>query len=335
MTDSIEDFDSTARELFNSLLAKSYEVEAKEQPIHAYYTPPLEELEGIDELPLFVEEDRDILMHRDAHFGTSFPLMLECYEEEGTPAVLDIDPERIATLMQLESAVGRNLAPFILQGPDAEKVAQSRKLYKEMRLQYEKSKKSPLTKALIDLILSEDEVAIRAKRAALIGPKIVPYLLQILDTPILFDPLFPGYGLAPQAACLALGNLKEKSAVKPLFELIGTTDFEIESASLRALSEIGDASKKFCIEQLQGRPITKNNERAAILASSLTLDDDLAECILTQLEDPEVQRREQLAVYLVLALSELKKPKALRLQAIVNFLPPSVQHEVNTIITSC
>jgi hypothetical protein len=129
--------------------------------------------------------------------------------------------------------------------------------------------------------------------------------------------------------------LQAKEAIRPLFELIGSAEFDTESAALQALRTIGKEAKKFCIEQLKCRPITKNNERAAILASSFELDDELAECILSELEDPEVQKKEHLATYLVLALSELKKPKALRLQAIANLLPPSVQHEVKVIITSC
>jgi len=323
-----EEYDLTARELFSSLLSKSFErIEEKEEAPGAYYEPPLG---GIDPntLPLLEEEDRDILMHRDAHFGKNFQIMLEHYEDEGIGAVLDVEPERIYSLMQLEESLGQNLAPYLLQGSDAEKVAQSIKLYKALRERIEYKNKAPLVAAISELILSEDEPETAAKKAAKEGPKLIPYLMQLLETAILYDPLFPGYGQAPIRAALTLGKLQASEAIKLLFGMIGTEDFETESACIQALCQIGKSAKDFVLEQLAARPITKNNERAAIVCSSLDVDDQLAEAIICQLEDPEVQRIASLATYLVLALPKVPEPLKMRFKALLPRMPESVREEM-------
>lgn len=322
-----EEFDITARALFDSLLEKSYEREETEDTnIGAYYEPPLDGLDTSN-LPLLEEEDRDIVMHRDAHFGKSFKLMLEHYEDEGIAAVLDVDPSRIEFLMDLEEKLGSNLAPYLLQGADAEKVAQSIRLYKALREQ-----KTPLVSAISELILSEEEPEVAASKAALHGPKLVEYLMQLLQTPTFYDPLFPGYGQAPMRACLALGMMKAKEAIKLMFGLIGCENFDTESAAVQALSLIGEPTKTFIISQLQSRPITKNNERAAIVASALEQDDELIEALIRELEDPAIQKIESLATYLVLACSYVPEKFRERFKQLLPKMPESVRHEMTTIL---
>jgi len=325
-----EEFDITARALFDSLLAKSFErttPEDEEGP-NAYYEPPLEGFDSA-ELPLLEEEDRDILMHREAHFGKNFEVMLEHYEEEGVAAVLDIDSRRIKELMDLEAALGQNLAPYLLQGSDAEKVAQSIRMYEALREQLEHSEKVPLVAAIAELILSEEENDIAAQKAALHGPKLIPYLIQLLRTNVLYDPLFPGYGQAPVRACLALGLLGAKEAIKLIFGLIGTENFDVESAAICALSNIGEPARTFCLAQLASRPITKNNERAAIVCSSIEDDDEVIEALITQLEDPEVQKNESLATYLVLACSHVPSHLKDRFKKLIALMPEPVRQEMN------
>ncbi len=329
-----EEFDITARALFDSLLEKSFErTVAEETPAGAYYEPPLEGLDT-SELPLLEEEDRDILMHRDAHFGKSFEIMIEHYENEGIGAVLDIDPRRIKSLMDIEDGLGQNLAPYLLQGPDAEKVAQSIRLYNALREQIENKKNAPLVAAISELILSEEESEVAAQEASTTGSELIPYLMQLIQTSVLYDPLFPGYGQAPAKACLALGKLKAKDAIKLLFGIIGTENFDTESAAILSLGLIGQPAREFCLEQLASRPITKNNERAAIVASSLKCDDELTEAIIGELEDPAVQKIESLATYLVLACSEISPKFKERFKLLASKMPDSVRQEMTTILKS-
>ncbi|MES2122812.1 MAG: hypothetical protein V4492_08575, partial [Chlamydiota bacterium] len=58
--------------------------------------------------------DHDILMHRDAHFGGSFALMLEYYQKEGKGAHPEFGTSRIEELMRLEDECGENLAELVL-----------------------------------------------------------------------------------------------------------------------------------------------------------------------------------------------------------------------------
>lgn len=330
-----EEFDLTARALFDSLLEKSFErTISEDQEITAYYEPPLEGLDT-SAMPLLEEEDRDILMHRDAHFARNFQVMLEHYEDEGIGAVLDVDPRRINTLMELEEGLGQNLAPYLLQGADAEKVAQSIKLYSLLREQVENKKNVPLVAAISELILSEEEHDVAATKAAELGQKLIPYLTQLISTPVLYDPLFPGYGQAPVRACLALGKLQATDAIKLLFGLIGTENFDIESAAVQALSLMNGPVQAFCLTQLASRPITKNNERAAIVASALTASDELYDAIITQLEDAQVQKIESLATYLVLAMEKIPPAFRDRCKRLLPLMPESVRHEMTTILKSC
>ncbi len=329
-----EDYDLTAKALFDSLLSKSFERIEEEEDSGVYYSPPLEGVD-IEELPLLEEEDRDILMHRDAHFGKNFGLMLQHYEDEGIGAVLDVEPERIAALMQLEESLGKNLAPYLLQGPDAEKVAQSIKLYKALSEQLHNKAKAPLVAAISELILSEETQETAAKKAVKVGPKLIPYLMQLLQTPILYDPLFPGYGQAPIRACLALGTLQAKEAIKLLFGLIGTEDFDTENASIQALRLIGDPAKEFCLAQLASRPITKNNERAAIALSSMDYDYRIALALLEELEDPQIQKLDSLTSYLVIGVAKIPADLKERFMKVAAKLPSGAREELTTILKSC
>jgi hypothetical protein len=327
-----ENFDITARELFDSLLSKSFERRSsfEEKEPSVYYAPPLDGIET-QEIPLLEEEDRDILMHRDAHFAKSFPIMLQHYEDEDQNAVLDVETDRIRNLMDLEERLQQNLAPYLLQGPDAEKVAQSIRLYKALREQAE-NKKMPIICAISDLILGEDEPEVAAKKAALLGKQIIPYLMQLIQTQVLYDPLFPGYGLAPMKACLALGILQAKEAIKLLFGMIGSENFDTESACLEALRRIGMPARHFILEQLASRPITKNNERAAIAASALESDHDLALAIIEQLEDKDVQKITSLATYLVLACSKIPQELQDRYKKLIPLMPDSIAQEMRLVL---
>lgn len=329
-----EDFDITARALFHSLLERSFEqIASEDESQNVYYEPPLGGIEA-SELPLFEEEDREILMHRDAHFGNNFTVMVEHYEDEGIGAVLDIDPSRIEALMQLEKSLGHNLAPYLLKGADAEKIGQASRMYKALREQIENKKNAPLVAAISELILSEEDADIVAKKAASYGQKLVPYLLELIKTPVLYDPLFPGYGTSPLRACLALGKLKAVEAIEPLFQIIGTENFDTESAAIQALTMIGEPAIQFCKQQLASRPLTKNNERAAILASSLPADEALIEALISELEDPAVQKIENLAAYLVLACSTIPDRLMQRFKNLIPHMPDSVQDEMRRFLKS-
>ena len=290
-----EDFEQVKGDLFDALLQRSFEVHAVEEVKSGlYFEPPLEG-EGEFHL-LFDENDRDILMHRDAHFASSFPIMIEYYENEGKGAVLDVEIERIRELELLQKELGRDIAPFVLQGSDAEKIARARSLYKELRRAYEEAI-APLMKLVALLILSEEE---EFDVAAFVpfGSKAVTCLLQLVQTDELYDPLFPGYGMAALLACRALGKLKAKEAIPILFSLIGRVDFDIESEVIEALAAIGDEAKAFLLKALVARPFGADNERACVALSQFLPDAQIKETVKTLACLKEVQEKKTLVRYL-------------------------------------
>jgi hypothetical protein len=288
-------YDYTKDAIFESLLARSFEIEAgPEQELAVYYEPAYEGV-GIA-MPIFDEEDRDIVLHRDAHFAGSFPLMIEAYENEDISAVLPVETRRIKTLYHLEQSLEKNIAPFLLHAPDALKVNAVRKMY---RLLQESS--TPIA----DLILSEEEPEVVAKKTALHGESIASSLLSLLENELFYDTLFPGYGQAPIAAALTLGILKIEKAIPVLFSLLHTTEFEIESAALQALSMIGEKAKQFCIERLLARPLSTDNEKAALALSAFAIDDQIISALFQQLQDPLVLKRESLISYILASCEEL------------------------------
>lgn len=332
------DFEETKNALLQAIVGKSYEIEELPEAAssNVYYSAPLG-ADELEELPVFDEEDRDILMHRDAHFSENFEIMKEYYEKEGKGAILDIDVDRIEELELIERRLGRNLSPLLLQGADAEKIAFSRMLYQKLQDLYEsKDEEKDLLLHIADLILSENEPEVDAQIIAKQGQKIVPLLLQLLDTPQFLDPLFPGYGLAPIAATYALGILKAEVAIPTLFQLIGSQDFELESAALKSLYEIGEKAKQFCLTVLQGLPITGDNEKAALALLSFKDDEEVCRTVLEQLKNPQFLKREPLVSYLLLIGENLPKNMRDEYRQIAQqeTLPIPVKKEMEVIIQS-
>ncbi len=167
-------------------------------------------------------EDVEILMHRDAHFGGSFPLMFDYYARDGKGVNQEFSLDRMERLHQAETASGQDLASMVLSGADAEKVAQVRRVYHGLRKIYElDDSENPHPKLLADLILSEEEQPNDEIEAIVEqGSAIVPTLIQLLQAREFYDPLFPGYGFAPALAAQCLGRIKDYRAVAPLFEAI-------------------------------------------------------------------------------------------------------------------
>ncbi len=264
-----------------------------------------------EEFALSDAEDLEILMHRDAHFGGSFEVMLEYYQRGGKGISEDLLPERIEELQQLQLSSGQDLASYLLGGAEAERVARARHAYRSLRELYDlESPSNPYPKLLADLILSEEEEAEEEVQAIVSqGQVAVPYLLQLLAAQDFYDPLYPGYGQAPALAAKCLGLIGDPKAITPLFEGIDSSDFFGEEAICEALHQIGQPAKNFLIRVLELRPMTRDNERAARALTHFVPDDEVAKACLHQLEDPEVAKHENLAGYLVLGCEGLADPE--------------------------
>ena len=117
-----------------------------------------EDSRDVEEFPIAYSIDNLILMHRDAHFGGDFDVMLDYYKKNGRGVSIEFDIERIQEVADAQHASGKDLSPLLLSGPEAERVANSRRLYKDLRELCESGNKKNLAPRLIaELILSEHE----------------------------------------------------------------------------------------------------------------------------------------------------------------------------------
>ncbi len=249
------------------------------------------------------EMDHEVLMHRDAHFGGDFNVMLTYYLEENLGVQPDLDYERISYLAEVEKQLGQDLAPVVLSAAEAEKVARSRRAYEMLKEIYEmdeEEEKYPFPRLIADLILTESEEPAEEIEAIVAqGTRIVPELLQIVRSEEAYDPLFPGYGYAPYLALVCLGHLKDPSSVIPLFETLGKEMVFDEEVVLEALAEIGDPAKEFLLNIIKGRPLTQDTVNGAFALTVFANQLEVSLACLEQLQDVEVRNNSLLMTYLL------------------------------------
>lgn len=257
---------------------------------------------------LFDEVDKEILMHRDVHFSGLFDIMIDYYENQGKGVNLDFELERIKELNLIEKELKQNLAALILTGPEAERVAKGKLAYKELRALFDiENKKNPLPALIADLILSEEEEPTKEINALKEYKTAASLLLiDLLKSEDFYDPLYPGYGLAPFAAAKALGELGEKRAVITLFEAIKHSDFNHEDIVFKALRTIGEEAKKFLLKVVHSKPYNQDNEHAALALISFNDDPEVTQTCFEILKDPEAQKNLILSTYLTLVCEGIK-----------------------------
>lgn len=251
--------------------------------------------------------DVEILMHREAHFGGNFDIMIDYYQKDGKGCSPTINIPRIIELAEIEKNTGENMAALLLSGADAEKIQMIRDTYKTLRDLYDiKEQANPIPKLIADLILSE-EVHPEAEINAFLPYKqsSVPALMDLLKNPDFYDPLYPGYGYAPEHAAEILAKIGDRRAIIALFEAIGEGDFFNDEGILRALRAIGEPAKEFLLKVLQGRPLNEDNEKAAIALENFKGDEIIGNVALELLQDPKVLKDPIFSTYLVFLCEEL------------------------------
>lgn len=293
--------------------------------------------DDFESFPVISEDDKAILMHRDVHFGGKFPIMLDYYLKGGKGVFPDFEIARIQELQVMEDGLKQNLAALMLSGSDAERVAQAKEAYKKLRDLYEKQTDKSLkySRLMADLILSEEEEA-DAEVEAVVTEKgaIVPALMNLLRSEDFHDPLFPGYGLSPALAIKCLGLIGDKRAIISLFESIGNEEFFNEELSLKALYLIGEPAKEFLLKVLHARPITFDNERAAMALIQFKSDLQVSTACLEMLRSLDLKKQTLLATYLILACEDitdsLQRKELLNLAEDSN-TPASIRQDIKTI----
>ncbi len=269
--------------------------------------------EDFENTPLAYAIDNMILIHRDAHFGGSFPIMFNYYKNEGRGIFPEFDLRRIEELYELEQEKETNLSVLVLSGPEIEKIGASRKLYKQLRALYEQGNRPGMKKTIpiliADLILAENEDLPGAIEAIVAEKGIaVPALIELLRNEEFYSPFNPGYGLAPTIAAQCLGMIGDKRAIISLFEAIGNEDFFSEDVILSALRNIGEPAKNFLLNVLRGLPLNNDNERAAIALLNFKEDQEVAATCLKMLNEIDLDKYLVLATYLIFVCEGLTHP---------------------------
>jgi hypothetical protein len=264
-----------------------------------------------ENFPVISETDKAILMHRDIHFGGKFDFMIDYYLKGGKGIHPDFELTRIKELQIIEEGMKQNLAGLMLSGPDAERVAEAKDAYKKLKDLYEKESDAyRLPKIIADLILSEEENP-QAEIDAVVAEKgaMVPLLMDLLKSEDFHDSLFPGYGYAPALATKCLGLIGDKRAIISLFESIGNEDFFNEDLALEALHKIGEPAKAFLLKVMHARPITADNESAALALVQFKDDPEVGKACLEALKGLDIKKEFPLATYLILACEGITDKK--------------------------
>jgi HEAT repeat protein len=292
-----------------------------------------------DFVPMADELDHQILMHRDAHFGGSFPFMIEYYLKEGKGVLEEVEVDKIEYLQSVEAQLNQNLSELLLTEQEQEEVQAAREKYLALRALYEQEKPlSEIPRLVADLIFSEEEEPEEEiAQLVLRGSKAVMPLISLLSSDDFYNPLSPGYGQAPGLAAICLGRLRDERAIRPLFEALHREGFFLEEELLEALKQIGDKARDALLKSLVREPFTKENELAAIALCRFGSDPHIAKACLTLLQDPRILTRPIFSAHLVLCceglLNQQERQTFVRLSE-NPALSKDLQYEMKSIIRS-
>ena len=254
--------------------------------------------------PLIDEHDHDILMHRDAHFGGNFSLMLEYYAKEGKGVQPEFEVSRIRQLQQIQLQTEGNLSDLLLSEEEKNRVEQAKSQYFTLREIY--SHPFSIVHLIADLILTEDVEATKEMDLLIKEKdKALAPLIELLENDSFYDPLFPGYGYTPAYAACCLGKMKAEKAIAPLFHALDKADFFHEETILEALIHMGEPAKYYLVKALSTEPLSNDNENAAIALLSFSKDPEIAKAYLQMLLKPLCRKKILLSTYLILGCEHL------------------------------
>lgn len=217
------------------------------------------------QLPLTHRTDRAILLHRDCHFSGHFATMIAYYRGDNRGVQPEFSKERLQWLARTESKLGIDLAKILFAEKHREKVRAMRREYAVLsaRARTQSSADEP-AQALAQLILAKSEEPIEQLTALeRLGTRAVPCLIELFRNNTFYDPLSPGFGLAPELAAKCLGSIADTRAIAELFAKLGDVGFFTQDVVFEALRKIGEPSRDFLLQKLQARPFTEDNQKAA------------------------------------------------------------------------
>lgn len=290
------------------------------------------------EIPALDTVDLEILMHRDVHFGKNFDIMIEYYLEDGVGAMPDFDAARMRELKTIEEQMKQDLSALLLPGSAKSLVERAKKAYFDLREVYSKEKPDEVGILISDLILSEEELP-KAEMQKIIEKreKAVDPLIHLINSSDFYDPLFPGYGRSPRFAAKCLAEIGDPRSIQYLFNALGQENFFTDDAMISSITSFGEQAKPFLIRTLQHKPLSKDNEHAAIVLTNFPDDPEIAKACLEMLKQPDIQKKVPLATYLIFgcaALNNKSDQKAFKELSRDQNLSPDLHDEMRVILNS-
>jgi len=282
-------------------------------------------------IPLINATDLEILMHKQVHFGGSFDVMIKYYADEGVGSMPDFSIARIEALKEFEAQKKEDLLATIMPDSEKERLESAKQMYIDLRDVYQKYQPGSLSILLSDLILSESENPKEEIMAvAALGNDAVPSLIDLVSAESFYDPLYPGYGRVPILAAKCLAKIGDKRALQPLFEALGQENFFTDDGIIQAIQQFGNHAKEFLLKVLKHEPLSKDNEHAAVVLSSMGEDAEIAKECLTLLR----KKKPFFSHYLVFACSGLEDPsdrKEFAQMATSDHLSNEIKNEIKLI----
>ncbi|MCH1429639.1 MAG: hypothetical protein L7U87_02650 [Chlamydiales bacterium] len=321
---------STTRKTFKDILN---DIETE----HTEYTQSNEMLtdELVFDVPINDYDDVSILMHKDAHFGGSFSVMLEYYNNPDAPGVQEeFSINRIHELQEIEQSKDLNLSDSFLSPQDKALVLRSFQTYAKLKtITEESSNKNSIAYLISELILSEDEYPEKEiENLVKLGNTAVKDLIALIENLDFWNPLFPGYGNAPLFAIEALSAIKDPASLEHIFACVKRADFFAESQIMKAILSFGEDAKEFLVKVLSTVPISEDNTHAA-LCLQFFKDPKVSNLCFKLLQSDDLQLDSTFAQHLLLNLENLDDTESLANWAQEKSLPPQLQEEVRFILS--
>ena len=255
------------------------------------------------DLPLLNTIDLEILMHKDAHFGGSFDMMMEYYANDGIGVQEEFDIDRIKELSLLDKE--GHLSSEVLPDLAKNDVLLSKDLYSKFKECYEGD--NPLPQKIADMILSEDDhPEEEIKALASFETLAIKPLIEILLQDHFYNALNPGYGRAPINAVLCLKAINSDEVIPFLFNALGKS-FMVDESIIDTLITLGSKAEEFLCDRLQSTPYTRDNYTAAMALASFPVSDETATVALYQLGNAETFKHDSFPSYLICICEGLEK----------------------------
>nr|MCH9812127.1 hypothetical protein [bacterium] len=264
-------------------------------------------------------------------FGGSFPVMIEYYESDKVGVQEDFEISRIKELAAFDK--DGHLSADMLPEIAKNEVIFAKELYKKFRDCYEES--DDLPKKLADLILTEEYEPQREIEAlSSFTKRAVKPLVEILQQDHFYNPINPGYGVAPIHAALSLKKIGNKDAIPHLFNALGKS-FSVDEIIIDTLISFGSAAEEFLSDRLKGIPYTKDNYLAALALSSFPVKDETAELALHLLSKKETYDHPSYVSYLICICegleNEAEREKFCKIAESKN-IPEPIKNEMKVVL---